>query len=230
MCLWPGHGPVADGAWQPDNYPMSGSVAANFVAQIASLSLADLESLRHRLNPDITAAEIERQGELAALARFAGAGEKIDALEAGRIQAQKVLLWRWHLEGCLAEIAGLEARCDRAEQTIKDCLHGEKALEKAAVSQPGFNPMPWRSLVANALFFIPAAFPLLAEAEMALDLQENLVFSEDFRLGETAFRAAHAPLWQALDLSKPVEGAAAAVYNEPRTWLVAGVGRNTPAD
>lgn len=216
--LWPGHGPVPDGAWQPDDYPLPAETAFAFLNSMAALSLRELEVMRHMLSSGAILSEIGAIDEMAALSRFTGADSKLDRIESARIQAQKTLLWRWQLEKDMEEISRLEAFCQAAEASIPLLYeNGEnQGKDDSAIEQEKI-PLSWRPLVANAAIFIPPSVPILAAGEMADDLADILEFSSSGQFG--AYAETRAPLWLALGHSRPASGTAAHFYNVERIWL-----------
>lgn len=207
---------MPEGAWQPENYPMTNEQADSFLRQVEALSLPDLDTLRHTFTSSEVASQMDRLDELEQIAKFAGRPGRIDALEAGRIQAQKVLLWRWSQESSLAEIALLEEKCAQAEKAIPECFLEAAADVKAQEPLCGSIPASWPSIVANAAFFIPEDIPIAAEGQMAADLDERLRFSEN----TDGWLCAAAPLWTVLGHTRPATGRAAGVYNVERLWII----------
>lgn len=222
--LSPGHLASTPGYWKPDNYPLSCKTALAFLESLEQLSLADIETMRTLANGQSLSDQLARLEEMAALDHFAGRNPGNNALEQATIEAQKLLLWRWHQEERLKDLSVLESACNSAEAMLPD-LFGEKD-PKACMLQP---PIPdnrlagsWKAVVANAAFFIPANLPVLAEAEMASDLAEILDFmpaeASDSPFGNCL--SATAPLWEALGGKRPIVGPAATIYNMPRIWLI----------
>lgn len=215
MRLWPGHGPAAPGAWMPPAYPLSERDASAFLEYLEQLSADDLETMRHALTSLHVAHEIRIRDEMADLLEFAGCLSGPRALELARIQAQRLLLWRWRWEEKLAEIQALEQLCQQAERKLPCELQG--------LEEDDCNPsLPeeqlrcaWQPVVANAAFFLPPELPLLASGEMATDLADAMEFQ---KTGDVA--SACAPLWQALGHSRPARGLASEIYNCERTWLI----------
>lgn len=226
--LWPGlPGQRPPTHWLPGGFPYTPAQAGAILNDLAGMDVNDLESWRGRLTGPGQAATASAQSELAAIASFASGscGEKEEKLElAAREMAQKTLLWIWLAEMRLEEIARLARGCSSSLAALSSpILEPEEAAGGDPLDISGAPAPSWRACVASAALFLPCDALILAEGEMAADLQERL----DFSPHSGTCRIARAPLWRVLGRPRPPERFSglkspflAAVNCRERLWLV----------
>lgn len=218
--LWPGLPDKPDGYWEPADYPFDPQTAQRILGDFSNLGLADLESMRLRLTVQTLRDELSYQDEMSALAGFCG--QQIhDAFQRAREQAHKALIWRWHMEEQINEIARLEALCMKAERLLPAPFM-ESSMQIPAPTEPAPLAAPWQSVVASAAWFLTPDQEIFAEGAMFEDMREYLDFTPSGQPGSGQIMiSCMAPLWQALGMSQPVHNADARInhiFNVVRVW------------
>lgn len=221
--LWPGcSGFEAGAAWLPPDYPHAEAVADAILRELGEMSLADVERMRLLCANSAIGEEIGLRDEMGSLGAFAVDGQASGGQ--GRTlwleHAQKTLLWLLALEENLARIEQLASACDRAGLELTACLHENPEQVAGVETDDAFAMLPsWKICVTNALPFIPAQVPILAEGEMGRELEEYFEFADAPELG-SGFRAARAAISQ---VPGPWRHAGMAfggnVYGCPRIWI-----------
>lgn len=208
--LWPGLPDVPQGGRLcPGNYPFSPREAAACMEDLRLMGEAALSGLPvgATVAGNAVAARAASEAALleglgasrgdAAAARAAEAARR-DML--ARQQAQKTLLWAWQQEERLGELAGLAERFTATADGLTAALGvepdenmgggGAAALtdDLARLSAPivpdaGLAPS-WRTVAANALFFLPPEAAVALEGEMREDALDLLDFTPAPRWGQ----------------------------------------------
>ena len=236
--LWPGLPDAPANYFCPDKYPFSPREAKACLGDLQQMGDAALSGLPVGAAAAAGNSRAARRASEMALIKGldSSGGDTAAALaaEAARkeqlalSQAQKALLWAWQQEETFAELAELTASFahnaggltaalgvdpdEDLDGLAPDALTGDLVrLGSPIALDTGLMP-PWRLVTANALYFVPADAPLIAEGPMREDLLDILDF-------------APAPRWQRLLEAAPVN--AVAVEARAPGWQVLGHTRPT---
>ena len=236
--LWPGLPDAPANYFCPDKYPFSPREAKACLGDLQQMGDAALSGLPVGAAAAAGNSRAARRASEMALIKGLDSsdGDTAAALaaEAARkeqlalSQAQKALLWAWQQEETFAELAELTASFahnaggltaalgvdpdEDLDGLAPDALTGDLVrLGSPIALDTGLMP-PWRLVTANALYFVPADAPLIAEGPMREDLLELLDF-------------APAPRWQGLLEAAPAN--AVAVEARAPIWQVLGHTRPT---
>lgn len=218
--LSPGHlPPESDSGWRPE-YPLDTRSAQSFLNSLRELATSDMENFIHQLAAH---PEDPMLHELAELASFSGKEPSCTPLKVARSQAQKILLWQWHLEEMQLEIEELTNLCllneARLHNNFREAM--EKLPDKPA-EQSGFteSSVGWSTTLQNAVFFLPPAIPVLACGSMAAEIRERVQFFPE----KDHMLVAQAPLYQILGRSAKWHAGfrdeeIAAIFEMERIWI-----------
>ena len=234
--LWPGLPDAPANYFCPDKYPFSPREAQVCLGDLQQMGDAALSGLPVGAAAAAGNSRAARRASEMALLKGLGSsdGDTAAALaaEAARkeqlalSQAQKALLWAWLQEERLVDLAelttqfaqnagGLTAALgidpDDLDGLAPDALTGDLVRLCSPIALDASLVPPWRLVTANALYFVPADAPLIAEGPMREDLLELLDFVPAQRwqgLLEAApanavAAEARAPGWQVLGHTRP---------------------------
>ena len=236
--LWPGLPDAPANYFCPDKYPFSPREAKACLGDLQQMGEAALSGLPVGAAAAAGNSRAARRASEMALIKGldSSGGDTAAALaaEAARkeqlalSQAQKALLWAWLQEETFAELAELTASFahnaggltaalgvdpdEDLDGFTPDALTGDLVRLGSPIALDTSLVPPWRLVTANALYFVPADAPLIAEGPMREDLLDILDF-------------APAPRWQRLLEAAPVN--AVAVEARAPGWQVLGHTRPT---
>ena len=235
--LWPGLPDAPANYFCPDKYPFSPREAQACLGDLQQMGDAALSGLPVGAAAAAGNSRAARRASEMALIKGLDSsdGNPAAALaaEAARkeqlalSQAQKALLWAWLQEGTFAELAELTTRFahdaggltaalgvdpdEDLDGFTPDALTGDLVRLGSPIALDTSLVPPWRLVTANALYFVPADAPLIAEGPMREDLLELLDFVPAQRWQGLLEAApanavaveARAPGWQVLGHTRP---------------------------
>lgn len=211
--------------FHPANYSCSEKEADSLLRDFQNLDLTSLESMRAQLNQANVTDALRTRDELAGIAAFRGEKTDQDINILLAREAQKTLLWLWHMETCIFDIASLEQQCDAEVARLHEQFseNAGSCMERHVDAVPDFSVYPWRAALACACRFIDAGTPIMLEQPAFSTVQDFVAFTEGVISGispKMRILQAVAPLWRVLGHSQPIDDVhLRAIYNVERTWL-----------
>lgn len=190
--------------WLSPDLPFDEKFALAIFRTMRSLDSGEISRMLHVEHSYQIGDEIKFQTEMADLDAFV-TPRTLRPYSFPAEHAQKILLWRWFEESLWEDLASLSTQCATQSDRLAS-IFGTAAIWNLAADN--FHGSSWRTVLVNALFFLPPDIPVLCEGPMAEDLSEKLEFHEDARLGATlglsaknySLAMAEAPGTQALEL------------------------------
>lgn len=220
---------VCDLSYQP-HYPYKPAQAAAILTDMRGYGADELRQMTTLETGMALQGELGLRNELHEIARFAGyATTHAEKSELVARQAHKILLWRWLYEELHEEMAALESDYERKTTELAACFQDENiSAPENRLEHVGLPEAGWRSVLANALVFLPDNVAIFAEGCMAEELLEMLDFQPApefaFRLGcppEIGDKLLAASATAAHILGKPHQASASdqnSLYSQ-RIWL-----------
>lgn len=186
LYLWPGMPEVpSEGYLVPQNYPLSPLMARKFLTELEALDADLLSQTRNRAIARENNASRQRRQEMEDIAFFEKEGACGETGKQGEdlcLEAQKFLLWIWMAQSRALEIASLANKFGKSAAIFSQVLaEGEDAIPSPLAGEIYLDAHiwpSWKSVLYNALFFVPPQTAIFTEGAMRSDMLETYDFAE----------------------------------------------------
>lgn len=184
--LWPGLPNAPENGWhKPNDYPLDPIKAGKLLAELEALDADFLRRAQNRASPWENRCLRREREELEDLRFFECGGKcssNADKEVAARLEAQKFLLWIWAAQARAVEIALLAEKFARsAAQFTQTLAKGEEVppepFDGSITLDEGIWPS-WKSVLTNALYFLPEKAAIFVEGKMRRELLPLLEFED----------------------------------------------------
>lgn len=184
--LWPGLPDAPENGWhKPRDYPLAPDMARKLLTELEALDVDYLQRAQNRAAVWENRCLRRDEEELEDL-RIFECGEtrppngKSDA--PARLEAQKFLLWIWVAQGRAHEIAQLaEKFAQGAAEFTRALARGEDIPPEPCTGSLALDESiwpSWKSVLVNALYFLPEKTAVFVEGKMRGELMELFEFDE----------------------------------------------------